>query len=820
MRPYAARFRTRSLAAPARLALMLLASFLLASAAFAAPSTDAPAPAWRSWSGPNGDLTVRDDVLPAGDSLAMAVDWRRPLGSAYSAIVGAGDRILTAYADGEHDVLAALDAAAGTTLWQQTIGPVYKGHSGSDDGLVSSPTASADGAVYAVGAHGDLLAAQLDDGTVLWRRHLVDDFGGRAPHYGFASAPLVVGDLLIVTPGGDEGRAIVALDRRTGETRWTTGDDRLDYQAATVVDVGGTRQIVASTNSRLLGLAPADGAVLWERPHDADAGASSTQLIPYADGVLANEWTRFVRYRIGADGPEVAWTSRALGNSYVTPVPYGDHIFGYKGRFLTAVDAATGKVAWKSRPPGGGTLVAVDGHLVILAGSGDVVLVEATGAGYREAGRVAALERGYYTAPTYASGRVYVRNLKEISAISVRPGEASADAANAAADATVPDDALRGAFGDAVRHAMTLEPAARTAHLTKMLDAHDAMPILEGENLAHFVYRGDVPDLALVGSFLSLGEEQVMQRVPGTDVWFHSREVPAAARFSYSFRVFEEARVDPANPHTVGAAQPTSDLRTQGFELPAHRAPRADGAPSGRLEEMAWTSEIFDARERTVQVWLPPGYGDDASSARHPLLIVNHGNFAVDADLPRSLDHLVNDDAIVPPVVAFVPRANWPEYNGGETADYVRAMATELVPALNARYALRDKPTARMLYGPGSAGFASLWAAVHHPDVFGGAAAQSYYHGELGEALMKRIADGPSADQPTPRIVLAWSTNDYGAAVGGEGAEADSRALAEALEAAGYPLETVVTPHGPDWTGWIVPFDRIAGGLLAAPQGD
>ena len=77
----------------------------------------------------------------------------------------------------------------------------------------------------------------------------------------------------------------------------------------------------------------------------------------------------------------------------------------------------------------------IDGHLVILNRAGEIVIAEATPEEYREVSRVKALDRGYLTRPSFGGGKVYVRNLTDISAIRVTKGSAGSPAGVATAEA-------------------------------------------------------------------------------------------------------------------------------------------------------------------------------------------------------------------------------------------------------------------------------------------------------------------------------------------------------------------------------------------------
>jgi outer membrane protein assembly factor BamB len=70
-----------------------------------------------------------------------------------------------------------------------------------------------------MGLAGNVACLQASDGKVIWERHLMADFGGRMPMWSYRESPLVDGDKVICTPGGQD-TTIVALNKLTGETIW------------------------------------------------------------------------------------------------------------------------------------------------------------------------------------------------------------------------------------------------------------------------------------------------------------------------------------------------------------------------------------------------------------------------------------------------------------------------------------------------------------------------------------------------------------------------------------------------------------------------
>ena len=367
---------------------ILVVALTLAPSLAADPSED-----WPRWNGPRLDLTAPGSEVFSGSEIGLESAWTKDLGSGYSGIVVVGDALVTAFSDGESDFFVALDAASGEERWRYRIAKTYKGHDGSDDGPLSSPLI-ADGRVYGLGPWGHLFAVRLDNGQELWAQKVDEGGGARKPEYGFTTAPTLVDGVLIVQTGGPEGHSISGFDPANGKRLWATADDSVSYQSPLPMRIDGTTQVLAVTDAHLIGLDPKNGEILWQEVHPEGVSYGSAQPVPLGDGkVLLPDWRGAALVQVSrADGGgyavEELWKSRGFRGTYTVPVPHEGHIYGYSGNFLSAVDAATGEVVWKSRPPGRGNLVLVDGHLVIQASSGEIVIAEATPEGYKEKARL------------------------------------------------------------------------------------------------------------------------------------------------------------------------------------------------------------------------------------------------------------------------------------------------------------------------------------------------------------------------------------------------------------------------------------------------
>jgi hypothetical protein len=88
---------------------------------------------------------------------------------------------------------------------------------------------------------------------------------------------------------------------------------------------------------------------------------------------------------------------------------------------LKCVDLKTGEVKWAQPGFGSGNVVLVGNHLVALSDDGQVVLVEATPAGYKELARTRAIRGKCWSSPAISNGRLYVRSTTETACFDLAP---------------------------------------------------------------------------------------------------------------------------------------------------------------------------------------------------------------------------------------------------------------------------------------------------------------------------------------------------------------------------------------------------------------
>lgn len=383
---------------------------------------------WPQWRGPSRDGVSRETgLLRAWPASGPARSWSvSGLGAGYGSIAVAGERVFVQGMVNRESVVTSLNRADGRRLWTTTLGAAGRNDRGS--GPRATPTVDGD-RVYVLTESGDLACLRIADGDVLWRRNILREFRGRNIGWLISESPLVDGDLVVVTPGG-RNAGMVALDKLSGATIWTSRDlsDEAGYASPVVADVHGIRTIMTLTASGGVGVRASDGKLMWRHTRVANNTANAATPVYaggkvfYTSGYGTGGALLDLRPTAGEIRAEEVYFTRQMQNHHGGVVLVGDHLYGFSNSILTCLEWASGKVLWRDRSVGKGSLVFADGHLYVLGENHVMGLVEASAAGYREKGRFAIEDTGQpsWAHPVVSGGRLYIRNQGTLSVYDVR----------------------------------------------------------------------------------------------------------------------------------------------------------------------------------------------------------------------------------------------------------------------------------------------------------------------------------------------------------------------------------------------------------------
>lgn len=299
---------------------------------------------------------------------------------------------------------------------------------GMGDGPRGTPTVDGE-RLYVEGGNGDVACMNTATGETIWHINLSAEFGGRVPGWGYSESPLVVDDLLIVTPGGQQG-TLLALNKMTGESVWQSGSitESAHYSTPVLATINDVRQIVQFGNRSVFGVSLKDGKQLWSYSAPANGTANCCSPVIDDNYVFASSaygtgggLVKVTQNGDRQEAEEVYFENR-LQCHHGGIVRIGDYMYTCGNGPLTCVHFRTGEIAWQARSVGKGSLLAADGMLYVLSENHRVALVEATPEEYREHGtfQITAHGRPSWAHPVVAGGVLYLRDQQSLTAYSIR----------------------------------------------------------------------------------------------------------------------------------------------------------------------------------------------------------------------------------------------------------------------------------------------------------------------------------------------------------------------------------------------------------------
>ncbi len=429
-------------------AITLLA--LLAGASLSADN-------WPTWRGVSTGGVSPETNLPIRWSDTENIAWQTPLmGLGVSSPIAWGDRIIVtsqqgagmrrsgshpslaqgpeaatsgetglggrAFGEAYHDrnvtfVVTALDRLTGRKVWEHAFkaeGTLPELH---DKHNLASPSPATDGErIYAWFGSGQIVATDMN-GNVVWQRHLGRDYGNIDITWGPGSSPTVHNGTVYLLNYHGAVSYLLAVDARTGATRWKVDAPKGTTSYSTPVVAQGPRgpEIVINSSMGVAGHDVTTGERLWFFTED------NRFPIPAAVGhegtVYLNRGFRsspYMAIRLGGRGDiaksHVAWRVPTSG-------PYVPSLVFYQGLLymandlgiVSAVDAATGERVWQERLAGvySASPVAGDGKIYFVSETGETLVLQA-GRALNVLARND-LNARFVASPAIAGGRVFLR---------------------------------------------------------------------------------------------------------------------------------------------------------------------------------------------------------------------------------------------------------------------------------------------------------------------------------------------------------------------------------------------------------------------------
>lgn len=404
--------------------------------------------------------------------------WSRELGQGYSSFIAWDNYVATQYQQLSGQYIICMAGDSGKTIWEYRYDWPYD-PAGVYPGPRSTPTFD-NGFVYFTSPSGQVACLNADTGVKVWSMELTQRFGVKAPGFGYACSPIVVGDS-IVLPVGARDASVVALDKRTGDTKWKAVDSKsgdsssksssreseASYCSAYPIVFHGRSCIICYLQNAIVCHDSESGEQLWR--YGLSSGYDEHSAWPIYDEPylwISGAFQRGSELLEITDNPQhpirLVRQSKLMSNDIFSSVLHDGALFGFdlheaqakthrtsRGIFR-CIDFRSGEELWSvgtgrlqrntinasgdagivsnthtsEKNIGHSTVLVVDNKLVLMNDLGELILAKASRDKYEELARTMLLGGEIcWTQPAISQKRLFVRNHSQAACVYLGPPE-------------------------------------------------------------------------------------------------------------------------------------------------------------------------------------------------------------------------------------------------------------------------------------------------------------------------------------------------------------------------------------------------------------
>lgn len=397
---------------------------------------------WNQYLGPNRNATVDGGrIARSWPAEGPNKVWEFKLGKGYGgASVFDGEVFVLDRIVGKADVLRCIDSSSGEEKWNYT----YKAKGELPyPGSRAVPTVD-ENYVWCVGPHGHLNCVDKKTHKSIWSHNLLEEYGGEIQRWGFSVSPIVVDDLLIVSPQGEKA-GVVAYNKLNGEVVWESR--RLSGQRFHVSpaygEYGGIPQIIMTSScvkgdglstDEVVAFEVNTGKELWRYEGFNSFACIAPPLVLDKNRLFLTSCAYKDKYEpvsilleISSDGENFqlkeVFRNEEVGCKMHPPVFVKDHFYiNNNGRpnELVCLNLKGEKVWEKESAPGFqmGSIILIDGIIINQNGkNGDIHLIEPSPEAYKEVGKVSffdSTKSQAWSPMAFSNGKLFVRDMEKM----------------------------------------------------------------------------------------------------------------------------------------------------------------------------------------------------------------------------------------------------------------------------------------------------------------------------------------------------------------------------------------------------------------------
>ncbi len=378
---------------------------------------------WPQWRGANRDGKVTGFSVPQTWPAALTQKWKITVGAGDATPALVGGKLFVFARQGGEEVVLCLQAADGKEIWRDTYETpaIPGGPAASHPGPRSSPTV-AEGKVVTLGLNGVVSCLDAATGKMLWRK---DEYPKTVPQFFTATSPLVVDGMVITQLGTKGNGAIMAFDIANGNVKWKWDGEGPEYASPALLTADGVKQVVTMTEKSVVGVAAADGKLLWQVAFAPEGRSASNNATPIIDGSIVYftgnaRATKAVKIEKTADGfaARELWTNDQNRGHFSTPVLKNGMLYGLndRGNFF-CIDANTGQTAWTdaANMDRFGAILDAGSVLAALPSKSEMYIFKPDPRQYSQVAKYKVADTGTFAHPILSGKNIYIKDTESLS---------------------------------------------------------------------------------------------------------------------------------------------------------------------------------------------------------------------------------------------------------------------------------------------------------------------------------------------------------------------------------------------------------------------
>jgi outer membrane protein assembly factor BamB len=344
--------------------------------------------------------------------------WRQSVGAAWSGFAIVGDACLTQEQRGAEECVTAYELRTGKPIWAHTNQGRYDTVI-AGEGPRATPTIVSN-RVFTCGGTGILNCLDLVSGKLIWTRDVVADSGGKIPQWGYTASPLVADGLVIVHGGEGIQRSVFAYRVEDGSRAWLAGISPPSYASLTLATLAGVKQLLAFNDGSVSAHDPATGSTLWEKSWGngnvvcASPVVVGTNRVLFSSGYgVGAELIEIFRTSTNRLSAKLVWKSIRMKSKFAHMFAHDGNLYGLDDGIFACVNLTDGAQRWKEGRYGHGQGLLVGDNYLLMAESGELVLLRPTAESPNELARFRVFNSKTWNPIALSGDLLLVRNDRE-----------------------------------------------------------------------------------------------------------------------------------------------------------------------------------------------------------------------------------------------------------------------------------------------------------------------------------------------------------------------------------------------------------------------